>query len=108
MTPTTTLMPEPQALAKVATWLDRPAPVEPAPAVEASPAREREVSAPLSRREPLRASVEPPMPARPRLEIGSIEVEVVSPERPRRAPSPARAPAPAAGSMAPIFGWRQR
>lgn len=117
MTPPTTITPEPrvhdavsQALTKVATWLDRPvSPVEPAPAVaEASPARERDVSAPVARREPLRASIEPPAPSRPRLEIGSIEVEVVTPERPRRAPAPARTPSPAAGSMAPVFGWRQR
>jgi hypothetical protein len=114
-TPATT--PEPQArdaisqaLAKVSTWLDRPVPpVEPAPVVvAASPAREHEVPASVARREPQRAFVEPVGPARPRLEIGSIEVEVVTPERPRRAPAPARTPGPSAGSLAPVFGWRQR
>jgi hypothetical protein len=114
-TPTTTPAPRvpdaiSQAFASVATWLDRPvSPALPAPAVvEASPASEREVPPPIARREPLRASLEPSGPSRPRLEIGSIEVEVVTPERPRRAPAPARSPGPAAASMAPVFGWRQR
>jgi hypothetical protein len=114
-TPTTTPAPRvpdavSQALAKVATWLDQPTPPAlPAPAVaEASAAREREAPSSVARREPLRASAEPTGPSRPRLEIGSIEVEVVTPQRPRRAPAPARTPGPAAGSMTPVFGWRQR
>lgn len=81
------------ALARASAWTQAP-PVAAEPVPAALPA------APLRRREA----------PQPRLQIGRIEVEIVPPPVPQRAPRPARAPAPpmATAPAQRAFGWRQR
>ncbi|MBI1356578.1 MAG: hypothetical protein GC160_19730 [Acidobacteria bacterium] len=90
----------------------RSAPAEPSQTPVQPSAQAMQPAVTLAETRALRAAVQKVQPLT-RVEIGSIEVEVVAPTRPPVAPAPRALPrgsgAPAfSARSAPSFGWRQR